>query len=458
MNKQYYSVNYYVLITLFISYLASFSITQASESFDELQDNNKSDWEKKVSDINMDSIAIFLDTKSNLYIDTNKINIRQVKPHSYIDVLSILKNDRVALYHYYLNRNKNKARRALKKYAKSNNIIDFKAYKNTPESVEFYKALLNALVISQYLRTPEHKRKKIEDYLKAEDFFIKNKKNLDAIRSKYVLTPHEENFFLFHKLSDPLVKDSSDMKDRPSLNWKVSIKFPMVANRTQESGLFLFFTNTGCFDYKNEDESRPLSKKSLMPGIFYRFDWEYFQNFGKRLIDIGVDNETDLGFYHHSNGGYATNDRSRAVAVIPYINNTFRLKKHDYDPTLLNVYSEHYLFNFKFKVVLGYINDHENEGIGKEWGYIFGQLTMEQAIDIKKDNGIQLLFWTDISLSKASQSISISAQPVINKFRKQLRKRFPLAGYLKLYRGKDEYLLNYKKTDSWLGAGLMFRK
>lgn len=434
-----------------------FSSSKASESFDELLDNSKLGWEKKVSDIELDSITFFLKAKPNISIDTNIIKLRQNKRNKYVDSLNFLKEKRVELYHYYLHRNKRDAYKKLKIFAEINNIPEFDIYKNTPESQKVYKSILNFLVIKEYMNSPEYKRKKLENYLIAEKFFIEHKKDLDAVRSKYVLTPHDDNYFLFHRLSDPSGKDSSEIKDRPSLNWKVSIKFPMIANRTSESGLFLFFTNTGCFDFRNDDESRPLCKKSLMPGGFFRFDWEFFPWFGKRLNNIGIDNETDFGCYHHSNGGYATNDRSRSIAAIPYINNTFRLKKHTYDPTFFNVYSEHYLFTFKLKVQ-GYINDYENKGIGKEWGYVFGQLTIEQAIDIKKDNGIQLLFWTDISISKASQSISVCALPVINKLRKQTRIRFPLAWYLKLYRGKDEYLLNYNKTDSWLGAGLMFRK
>lgn len=446
----------FIQMLLFVILLLR-TLSSATESIQQLQDNSTNEWEAKVSKIDTNSIANFM------YIDTVDIYkrsssaISESKVNEYINVLKTLKNDRIDLYYYYLNRKRIKANRALKKYAEGSKIVEFEKFKETPEAKSIYKAILNLLVIEEYLKTPEHKRKKIEEYIAAESFFIKNKKNLDAVRSKYVLTPHEENYFLIHSINDSVAADSSFYGSRPAINWRVSVKFPILAARERESGIFLFFTNTGCFDFTNDKESQPVCKKSLIPGAFYRFDFEIFPRFGQGLKHIGIDNEIDIGAYHHSNGGYSTNDRSRGVNVLPFIKNTFRIGKHHYDSTLYNAYSEHYMFTLNLKVH-GYIDYKDNPDIPDHWGYVLGQLTFEKALDIKPNNGTQLLFWADVSLSKASQSLSISFMPVINKFRKQSRIRLPLAWYMKLYHGKDEYLLNYRNNEKWIGAGLMFRK
>lgn len=457
LNKMHNLKTAFLLPFFFIFILYFHSDALESDTLDNLQDNSTNKWEKLVSDINPDSIASFMISNEKVISIRGITEVVQTRKNKYLEALAILQNEHIKLYHYYLNVNKIKAYKFLKRYARKNGIRKIKIFKKTDEGKKTFKLILNALAVKEYINTPEFKRKKIEEYIIAESFFVKNKRDMDAIRSKYVLSPHEENYLLFHSLHDSVAVDSSYYGSRVSLNWRFSLKFPIVAARTRESGIFLFITNTGCFDFANKKESQPVCKKSFLPGAFYRFDFEKFTHFGERLNHIGVDNETDFGVYHYSNGGYTTYDRSRGINILPYIKNTFRIGKHRYDSTLYNVYSEHYLFTFNLKVQ-GYIDYKENKDLPKEWGYIFGQLVFEKAFDIKKDNGVQMIFWSDMSISKASQSLAISFMPVINKLRKQSRRRIPIAWYAKLYRGKDEYLLNYTEVDKWIGAGFMFRR
>lgn len=433
------------------------AVNSFSDTINDIKDNSTNDWEQRISDVIPDSVVSFLNSEKKTSFIRAVKSVKKDPKQDILNAISVLQNERKDLYFYYLNINKLKAYRIFKKHVKDDGIQDIEEYKKSSDGEFIFKVILNALTVKEYLETPEFKRKKIEEFVKTEAYFVRNKRNLDAVRSKYVLTPHEENFLLFHALHDSVAADNSYYGSRVSLNWRFSIKFPLLAARTRESGIFLFLTNAGCFDFTNKQESQPVCKKSFLPGAFYRFDFERFTHFGERLSHIGVDNETDFGVYHYSNGGYTTFNRSRGIKILPYVKNTFRIGKHSYDSTLYNVYSEHYLLTFNLKVQ-GYINYKENDKLPDEWGYVFGQLIFEKSIDFIEDNGLQILFWADVSVSKASQSLAISFMPVINKLRKQSRRRIPITWYAKLYRGKDEYLLNYDKVDKWIGGGFMFRK
>ncbi len=195
-----------------------------------------------------------------------------------------------------------------------------------------------------------------------------------------------------------------------------------------------------------------------MSGIFGRFDWKSL--FVSQFNRIGIDNETDIGIYHHSNGGYF-NSPSRSIMILPYISNRFKALRHKKDSLLNNVYSENYLISLwvRYKWYLDELE--ENPGIDKEWGNFEVKITLEKAFKLNRNN-FYLMVWPELYASFAqktveSRSVSLGVQPVSNRFRQKYKIRVPLTYYITYYCGKNEYLEYYNQVKEWFGIGLMLR-
>lgn len=414
----------------------------------------KSDWLKAVTAVDTNRVIYYMEEKSSEEPETEKANIT-ADTAAVISRKSLgeLRSDDPLLYHYFLYRTADDAEKIWKSEAKKRAKAEDKRYKELLEEERRY-VINNALALEQYNETSPVERKRISTYESTENYFVGNKEMLDQVRGKYVISPHEDNFIIVHSLGDSTIADGKYVGERASLHWQFSFKFPLLVWRANESGAYFDFTNTGCFDFTNGKESYPVSKKSFKPGAFLRFDFETL----KGVRESRFDNELDLGVYHHSNGGYDEHNVSRSIMYLVYLRNRFKAFRHKPDPTLYSVYSNHYLLTVDLKAEYYGGIDSSNSGIRELWGPVRAKVQIEKAINLNKNNSFQMLFWNDWSFARSSQWVSLSIMPVNETLKKRKPVRIPLTYYVKFYQGRDEYLLNYRDWDRWIGGGLILRK
>lgn len=413
-------------------------------------------WLKSVTSVDTNDVHLYIEQRreSDSEMVDKIVDIFDETSVDTIKSLGELRAEDSLLYHYFLHRNADRAKRVWKNEAKERakevNTKEYKQFLND----ERRNVINNALALEEYNNTSLQDRQKLHDYESTEEYFIENKEILDQVRGKYVISPHDDNFIIFHALSDSTIAEGKYVGTRPSLNWQFSFKFPMFVWRKYETGIYFDFTNTGCFDLTNGEESHPVSKKSFKPGAFIRFDFEMIKGIRKRNID----NDLDIGLFHHSNGGYDEHDVSRSIMYQVYLKNRFKAFRHKPDPTLYSVYSNHYFLMVDLKVESYGGVAETNKDIRKLWGPARAKVMFEKALDFNKKNEFQMLLWNDWTFARSSQSVSLSLMPVSMRLKKKKPVRIPLAWYVKLYQGRDEYLLYYDQWDRWIGGGFILRK
>lgn len=386
-----------------------------------------------------DSTKVIALANSEVFKKARKCKNDSCSDYSTLEYVNLVDTNPRVL-NYYRFRKKGKARR-------------FKRKNNSEEDINIIRS---AFALDKYKTTGRQRNNVIRDAEKSESLYVSIKNSTDAVKGKYIITPYLKNFVTFHNIDDPSYV-GEPIDKRIALNWHLSIKYPLWVARHYNQGLFFSFTNTGCFDLTSKGEdSRPVSKKSFMPGFFYRHDLEHLFTRWFQNNPYGVDAEVEFGVYHHSNGGYSA--LSRSMMAIFYTSQKIKIGKQVVGNTAGIPFSENYLFTLWMKTNLYYLeNFEENPGIVDHWGRFEGQLTFEKELNHNRKNGYVLL-WADLYLSKGGQSIAIGFVPYLWGQNGRSRTRLPLSPYIKLYQGKNEYLEYYDQKKQWLGIGVMLRK
>ena len=135
-----------------------------------------------------------------------------------------------------------------------------------------------------------------------ENLYIEDKTNFDIARGKLVINPYYTNYIYADRIYDP----SPDLKPRHyrgAIKWQISVQAPVLTWKYSNTGIFAAFTNRATFDIANKDDSRPVTHKTFMPELFFRYD---FLPLAELLghYRIGIDQITlQVGVQHESNGG-----------------------------------------------------------------------------------------------------------------------------------------------------------
>lgn len=372
-----------------------------------------------------------VDIKTKQVVDSLMYKKKKIQEPDSLHIQDIIKNH-PRLWNYFLYKSHWKAKRIYK------------------QSSEDYTILLNRYAYIKYITTKKAVRDLIEETEISESMYLKNKTDLDIIKNKYTITSYEQNLFYIHSIDT--TRDGSTIGPRPALNWQLSLKYPIIwAHRHYDKGLYFFFTNTGSFDCFDGEKSKPVSKKSFMPGIFLRLDGNYLLKrwlpYWKNVDQVSL--KSDMGLYHHSNGGYK--ELSRSILFRMFCKVRLELFKHRYKESDNFTYSNKYSTTIVFKLANYLGNLDENPHIKKEWGYASILLNYENSI-------WRLIYWGDIYKSKNSFYVSVGLMPKYSHRHKRNKMKYPIGIYYRYYSGNDEFLEYYTRTWSWHGIGMVLRK
>ncbi|MBN1307664.1 MAG: phospholipase A [Chitinispirillaceae bacterium] len=309
---------------------------------------------------------------------------------------------------------------------------------------------------------------KMNGSIYSENIYIEKKAKLDIARGKLVINPYHTNYIYADRIYDP----SPDLKHRHfrgALKWQISVQAPVLTWKYPHTGVFAAFTNRATFDVANKDDSRPVTHKTFMPELFFRYDFlpvaELLGNYR-----IGIDQITlQVGAQHESNGGVKDSLSlldSRSIGYKLYGQACLKLFKCPVDPMYRYVREDQYSLMLSARGFKSF-SVEQNESIEKYIGYLDLNASYEFIVFriLKWRPGvgkIDAFFAPGGSLDDPHVSYAIGLSFTPHMFSLKSRgyrylPKLPLTPYVRFFQGYNEYLYFYDKRTTVWGFGLKIR-
>ncbi|MEE4243328.1 MAG: phospholipase A [Desulfopila sp.] len=247
----------------------------------------------------------------------------------------------------------------------------------------------------------------------------------DPRSSRWLVTTHRRNYLLFARYStdqnvapySPFYNETADSSrsDAVESKFQVSFKTRIWASEDRRFGAWLAYTQQSHWQVYNEEDSRPFRETNYMPELIvsYRpaihiagFDWNLFS----------------AGYVHQSNGSSGLYSRSwdRLFAEFGFELDNFGVFLRAWYRIPEN-------------------RDDENPDITDYYGH--ASLT---ALYRWQGHGVSLSARGNLRTGKGSVELSWLTPPLIG----------PLRGYVQLFSGYGESMIDYNWSQNTLGIGL----